>query len=471
MGGSPNRPVCHLQQQTMPSVLLQSGHRTGILGGHLRGAVEGPSTLCVPSHVTHSQGSRESQKRESTHNTDNLNLGPTAMVSSASAHVMPPATPPTGSAGPSHTGSGVHSAPTSSKTPPTGVANPWLSTLESTCSEGVKRVLESSRRTSTRRTYAQKRKRFISWCSSKQLVPQGVPITAILEYLLELKQDGLSLSSLKVHLAAISAFQHKEEGPTIFAHPMVTRFLKGQVNLYPPRKPLSPSWSLDLVLHTLSGPPFEPLATVPLRLLTLKTTFLLAITSARKVSELAAIMAMPPCTVFSKEVVILRLHPAFLPKVSSEFHVNEPIVLPSFYPKPHSSSKEARLHLLDIRRALAFYIDRTKPFWKTDRLLVSLAPRSKGEGLSSQRISNHIVSCIRLCYELKKTPLLVPPRAHSTRAMATSTAFFKGIALKDICRAATWSSYDTFAKHYAMHRVFDEDTCLSTAVLSRASCT
>ncbi|XP_074849028.1 uncharacterized protein LOC142012530 isoform X1 [Carettochelys insculpta] len=306
--------------------------------------------------------------------------------------------------------------------------------------------------------------------------PLSVPIPVILEYLLDLKRGGLSLSSLKVHLAAISAFRHEEEGHTVFVHLMVTRFLKGFVNLYPPRKPLPPSWNLDLVLNAKTGPPFEPLATISLHLLTIKTTFLLAITSARRVSELAAVMATPPCAVFSKEAVTIRLHPGFVPKVSSEFHINEPIVLPSFYPKPDNSNKEARLHLLDVRRALAFYIDRTKSFRKTDRLLVSLAPKSKGECLSSQRISKHIVSCIKMCYELKKTPLLATPRAHSTRvvvaaAAAASTAFFKGVALKDICRASTWSSCDTFAKHYALHRVFQEDTHLSTVVLSGTSCT
>ncbi|XP_074850272.1 uncharacterized protein LOC142013107 [Carettochelys insculpta] len=365
----------------------------------------------------------------------------------------------------------VHSAPAPSGSASTSMVKPWLSTLESTCTEGVQQVLECSRRTSTRNTYEQKWTRFTAWSSAKQLAPLDVPITVILEYLLDLKRDRLSLSSLKVHLAAISAFRYTEEGPTVFTHPIITRFLKGLVNLYPPRKPLPLSWSLDLVLSTLSGPPFEPLATVSLRLLTMKTAFLLAITSAHRVSELAAVMATPPCTVFSKGVVTLRLHPAFVPKVSSEFHLNEPIVLPSFYPKPHRSSKEAHLHLLDVRRALAFYIDRTKSFLKTDRLLVSLAPRSKGEGLSSQRISKQIVSCIKMCYKLRKTALLAPPRAHSTRAVAASTAFFKGIALKDIRRAATWSSYDTFAKHYALHRVFEEDTRLSTAVLSSASCT
>lgn len=135
-------------------------------------------------------------------------------------------------------------------------------------------------------------------------------------------------------VGAIAAFHYPVEGKSMFSHPMMTRFLKGLANLNPPRRPLPPAWSLHLVLDVLTRPPFEPLATVPLSMLTMKVLFLLAITSAHRVSELSALMSTPPYTVFNVESGILRSHPAFLPKVCTDFHINEPIVLPCFYPKP-----------------------------------------------------------------------------------------------------------------------------------------
>lgn len=42
------------------------------------------------------------------------------------------------------------------------------------------------------------------------------------------------------------------------------------------------------------------------------------------------------------------------------------------------------LHTLDVKRALAFYLNRTKPFRKSSRLFVSLADRSKGSLISNQ---------------------------------------------------------------------------------------
>lgn len=60
--------------------------------------------------------------------------------------------------------------------------------------------------------------------------------------------------------------------------------------------------------------------------LSMKVAFLVAITLARKVSELGAMMAGPPCMVFHKEVVSLWLHPKFLPKIESKFHINQTIL-------------------------------------------------------------------------------------------------------------------------------------------------
>ncbi len=64
--------------------------------------------------------------------------------------------------------------------------------------------------------------------------------------------------------------------------------MKGARRLQPMRKPLVPSWDLPTVLEALSGLPFEPLECADLKVLSLKTILLLALTSARWISELQA---------------------------------------------------------------------------------------------------------------------------------------------------------------------------------------
>lgn len=136
------------------------------------------------------------------------------------------------------------------------------------------------------------------------------------------------------------------------------------INTYPMLKDSAPMWELNLILRSLMEKPFEPVATCLLLHLSMKVAFLIAITSGRRVGELRTLMIHPPFTTFYKDKVILWLHPKFVPKVASSFHLNQTIYLPVFFPKPHADNREAFLHMLDVRRVLAFYQERTKTFRK-----------------------------------------------------------------------------------------------------------
>lgn len=55
-----------------------------------------------------------------------------------------------------------------------------------------------------------------------------------------------------------------------------------------------PKWDLSLVLQGLTKAPFEPIEEASLRFLTLKTILLVAVTSARRISELQALSIKEP---------------------------------------------------------------------------------------------------------------------------------------------------------------------------------
>lgn len=114
----------------------------------------------------------------------------------------------------------------------------------------------------------------------------------------------------------------------------------------PPRFGIS-TWSSLLLL--------KPLATCSLIHLYMKVIILVAITFACRISELVAIMADPPFTVFHKDKVSLRLHPKFLPKVASSFHLNQSIHLSVFYPKPHDSHMEHAFPSLHANHCLLLF--------------------------------------------------------------------------------------------------------------------
>ena len=77
----------------------------------------------------------------------------------------------------------------------------------------------------------------------------------------------------------------------------------------------------------LVRPPFEPIVSSNFKLLSLKTSFLVAITSAKRASELAALRSDPPFIQFYLDKVTLFFDVS-LPKIVSEFHLNKPIILP-----------------------------------------------------------------------------------------------------------------------------------------------
>ena len=55
-----------------------------------------------------------------------------------------------------------------------------------------------------------------------------------------------------------------------------------------------------------------------------------------------------------------------------------------------------------------------------------------------------------LAYQLANRPVPDGLKAHSTRAVSTSTALFKGVQLQNICKAVTWANPLTFARHYRL---------------------
>ena len=156
---------------------------------------------------------------------------------------------------------------------------------------------------------------------------------------------------------------------------------------------------------------------------------------------------------------------SFLPKVVSDFHLNQPILLPTLFPDP-SSDIERMLHSLDVKRALSYYVSRTKEFRKAEKLFLCYYGSHKGCAASSPALSKWLVSTIYLAYQLVKGDVPEGIRGHSTRSMATSAALLRGVDIPDICRAATWSRVSTFVTHYWLDLRAKKETTFGRAVLT-----
>lgn len=318
---------------------------------------------------------------------------------------------------------------------------------------------------STRSLYDRKWKVFEEWCVKEGVFPFNCPLNSILSFLQDLIDKKRAFSTVKVYLAAISACHVGFDGKTLGQHPLVCRFMKGARRLLPVSKHMSPSWDLSVVLRALSDHPFEPLEDIELKMLSLKTVLLLAMATTKRVSDIHALSVHTSCMRFSPDnlKVSLRPNPAFIPKVVGACSQVE---LDAFQPPPHTSPEQQRLHRLCPVRALSAYVDRTRSFRQVDQLFVSWAKPNKGKPVSKQRLSHWIVEAISMAYSSAGLQVPVGLRAHSTRGLATSWAYFRGVSIQDICAAASWSSPLTFARFY---RLDVTSQGLSHAVLSVGS--
>ena len=146
--------------------------------------------------------------------------------------------------------------------------------------------------------------------------------------------------------------------------------------------------------------------------------FLLAVASAKRISELQAFSAIHPYIIFLQDRVLLKFSPYFRPKVPTFQNINQVISLQVLFSA--SSSDTPARHPLDILRCLQVYVDRSREFRIDENLLILFAGKSKGRKASKATISRWIKEAIREAFVSQS---LDPPefvKAHSTRAVSTS---------------------------------------------------
>jgi hypothetical protein len=255
---------------------------------------------------------------------------------------------------------------------------------------------------------------------------------------------------MKSRLASINAF-HPGFKPynSLWVVPIIKEFKQGAFKKFPVIRNPVPTWDLPFVLDALMRYPYEPLEKASLENLTLKTAFLVAVTSGRRISEIHAVDTRKDWLVITKRKAILRTNPLFRPKIASEKNINAKIVLKAFFPSP-KNAHQTELHSLDVVRSLKLYIEKTQPFRTSSQLFLSYRENKKGVPITKDTIARWIKQCILRAYSISDKPSPLGVKAHSTRAMSTSWAEVFGASAHDICEAATWSSDSTFCKFYRL---------------------
>ena len=205
-----------------------------------------------------------------------------------------------------------------------------------------------------------------------------------------------------------------------------------------------PSWNLDVVLRALSRPPFEPLRSASFRDLTKKSLFLVSLASAKRVSELQALLRR---VTSQGEDLLLSYLPEFLAKTEKASNL-----LPrEFRLKSLASlvgpNDEERL--LCPVRALNYILERTKGISPKPRNLF-VSPSNTSKPLSKNALSFLLKETILQAHQSFPEELQQPlkVRAHDIRGIATSLNLSRNHSFNSILEAASWKTPSVFANHY-----------------------
>ena len=228
--------------------------------------------------------------------------------------------------------------------------------------------------------------------------------------------------------------------PSLSSHPVVRDLLRSFCLNAAERQLRPPAWDLSVVLWFLNTSAFEPLSAAPLRALTQKVLFLLALASAKRVGELQALSSV---VTFVGGDACLSYIPRFVAKSESLTRS-----IPRSFSVKSLSDIAAGLDdnlLLCPVRALRIYLDRTASLAPLrHRLFVS--PRRPSRSLSKNAVSFFLCDVISAAGASR--PEVGRVRGHDVRSVSTSVAFHRNWSVSAFLDSATWSSSSVFSSFY-----------------------
>ena len=292
--------------------------------------------------------------------------------------------------------------------------------------------VSKARRESTVKVYDAKWQVFCRWAHRRKTNPiQATPqiVADFLTFLFNVKKS--QVSTIKGYRSTFSnTLKFKNTGYGFGSHPVLSELIKSFQRQRPVDRPLAPKWDLAFVLSHLCKAPFEPLDKATLFFLSVKTTFLLTMATARRVSEMHALSIDADHFRFSKidGSLTLRTQPGFLAKNQLPSRAPDSIKIPKLTNFCRNDNFQSMLCPI---RAIKIYLNRTKLVRKNrTRLFI---PVIGDHDINKSSISRWVKFAIKSAYKgISSTPCkllkpilgLLPPLGHIS-ILFLSRKFFK----------------------------------------------
>ena len=308
-------------------------------------------------------------------------------------------------------------------------------------------LAQSSLRKGSNLSYQSHWARWSKWCLKHKINPLNPTAVNLANFLAFLFFDlKLASATIKASRSAICSTLNQLGGPCLSSSFLIRDVLKG-ASLKQAKDPRrAPLWDLFLVLSYLTGPPFEPLKSLCLKNLTLKTVFLVMLATGRRSSEIKGLSGLPKdVLVGPDESYRLNFLPDFLAKNQTPGSPSPTLIIKPLLPFVCSEDPEANLCPV---RALRRYRHFTNSLRTSQRQLFISFNNNHNKDVSKTTIARWIRLVILKAYAdaCKDRPL--SPRAHELRAWSSSLAFQENWNLEEILSAAFWKSKNAFIDFY-----------------------
>ena len=457
VGVSSSGSVCHSSDTPSAPVCVTSSRSESMETGCILFPVERSGSVRVSSIRSDpscaGEGSRDSVCEDDTGGTPVATgrlvspvAGSDSGQSPGSTHVAVPASSTTSSSLPRFSG----------EAPSSRVATLQRLLRARGFSRKAARLMSNPVRQSSSSVYQAKWRVFCDWCESRGLDPCSAPVVQLAEFFIFLRDTKrLSLSAIRGYRCALAPVL-RQSGIDISTDKDLSSLFRSFAVSCPPRSPRLPAWDLSLVLRSLLRPPYEPLRTASMRDVSLKTVFLLALATARRVSGLHGLSAEVRHSQGWTSVTFSFV-PDFLAKTQrpGQDFIDE-FTIPALLEFVGEQEED---RLLCPVRAVREYLRRTRDCRPAcSRLLVTVSdPR---RAVHPHTLSKWICQVIRRAYASvsEEECRLVKVKAHEVRAIATSLLFQKVRNLDLVLKAGTWKCMTTFASFYLRdmtHRYLD----------------
>ena len=299
-------------------------------------------------------------------------------------------------------------------------------------SKKAQNIICDSWRTNTKKQYSVYIQKWEQFCSRQHFNPMATTVNNVLNFFVELYDDGLGYSAINTARSALSNIvtidNVDNQNITIGHHPLICRFIKGVFESRPALPKYTHTWNVETVLKYLKT--LESTSEISLKDLTLKLVMLIALLSGQRCQSIHSIKTNN--IILEKDKVTIPITDVI--KQSKPQRKQPVLVFPVYKPDTN----------LCVVSTIRTYLHRTKDLRNDNNnmelFLTTVKPYSPASKATIARWIRTVLD--RAGIDIQTF------HPHSVRSASASAVARKKVPIGIILKNVGWKSSSIFGKFY-----------------------